>query len=57
MEDEDPAAEMIHELGIDPALEIDSDQRAELLRRWHKEPPDDGKHHEPDVKRDLEGDY
>ncbi|HTU70946.1 MAG TPA: hypothetical protein VMF11_11570 [Candidatus Baltobacteraceae bacterium] len=56
MEDEDPAAEMIHELGIDPALEVDSDQRAELLRRWHKEPPGDGKHHEPDIRGDLEGD-
>jgi hypothetical protein len=37
MEDEDPAAEMIHDLGLDPALDVDSDQRAELLRRWHEE--------------------
>lgn len=28
--------EMVHELGIDPAAEIDSDQRAELLREWHR---------------------
>jgi hypothetical protein len=42
--DEDPAAEMVHELGIDPALEVDSDQRAELLRRWHQE----------DAERDAE---
>jgi hypothetical protein len=56
MENDDPPAEqMIHDLGIDPALEIDSDQRAELLRRWHKEFGSRyGK--EPDVKGDLEGD-
>lgn len=53
MENDDPPAEqMIHDLGIDPALEIDSDQRAELLRRWHKEFGSRyGK--EPDVKGDL----
>lgn len=55
MKDRDPGEEIIHDLGIDPALDVDSDQRAELLRRWHKEPPNDGKHHEPDIKGDLEG--
>jgi hypothetical protein len=35
--DPDPAAEMIQDLGLDPALDVDSDQRAELLRRWHEE--------------------
>jgi len=56
MEDDDPPAEqMIRDLGIDPSLEIDSDQRAELLRRWHSER---GSRYgsEPDVKGDLEGD-
>jgi hypothetical protein len=37
MNDRSPEEEMIAELGIDPALEVDSDQRAELLRRWHRE--------------------
>jgi hypothetical protein len=37
MQDEDPIAEMVSELGLDPALDVDSDQRAELLRRWHEE--------------------
>jgi hypothetical protein len=44
MQDEDPAGEMIRELGIDPALDVDADQRAELLRRWHQE----------DAERDAE---
>jgi hypothetical protein len=43
---------MIHDLGIDPAVEIDSDQRADLLRRWHREFGSRyGK--QPDVKGDL----
>lgn len=29
--------EMVSELGIDPSVDIDSDQRAELLQRWHEE--------------------
>ncbi len=29
---------MVSELGIDPALDIDTDQRAELLRSWHTRP-------------------
>ena len=29
--------EIVHELGLDPAEDIDSDQRAELLREWHKQ--------------------
>lgn len=37
MSDRDPAESMISDLGLDPALDIDSDQRAELLRRWHEE--------------------
>ena len=56
MHDEDPTSEqMIHDLGLDPAIEIDDNQRAELLRRWHRERSSRyGK--EPDVKGDLEGD-
>ena len=37
MNDRNAGEEMISELGIDPALEIDTDQRAELLRSWHSE--------------------
>jgi len=56
MEDDDPPAEqMIADLGLDPTLEIDSDQRAELLRRWHSE-RSNRYGSEPDVKGDLEGD-
>ena len=49
MNDRNAGEEMISELGIDPALEIDTDQRAELLRSWHDEehegeddPPEEG---------------
>ena len=49
MNDRNAGEEMLSELGLDPALEIDTDQRAELLRSWHNEendgegdPPDDG---------------
>lgn len=49
MNDRNAGEEMLSELGLDPALEIDTDQRAELLRSWHSEehegegdPPDDG---------------
>jgi hypothetical protein len=34
-QDRDPAEQMISDLGLDPALDVDSDQRAELLRSWH----------------------
>jgi hypothetical protein len=44
--------EMVSELGIDPALDVDSDQRAKLLRRWHQGESRYGD--EPDVKGDLE---
>lgn len=37
MSDRDPAEQMISDLGLDPALGVDSDQRAELLRSWHQE--------------------
>ena len=56
MSDQDPPWEQIvHDLGLDPAIEINSNQRAELLRRWHT---DHGSRYgkEPDVKGDLEGD-
>ena len=49
MNDRNAGEEMVSELGIDPALDIDTDQRAELLRSWHKEgsegddPSDEGK--------------
>jgi hypothetical protein len=46
MSDRDPAESMIHDLGLDPALDVDSDQRAELLRSWHQE----------DSKTSAEGD-
>jgi hypothetical protein len=36
MSERDPAEEMISELGIAPGLDVDSDQRAELLQRWHE---------------------
>ena len=55
MRDEEPSHEqMIRDLGLDPALEIDDNQRAELLRRWHERSSRYGS--EPDVKGDLEGD-
>lgn len=50
---DDIADEMVSEEGTAPALEVDSDQRAKLLRKWR-----DGKSRygdEPDVKGDLEG--
>ncbi len=37
MNDRNAGEEMVSEMGIDPALDIDTDQRAELLRRWHEE--------------------
>ncbi len=37
MNDRNVGEEMVSELGIDPALDIDTDQRAELLRSWHDE--------------------
>jgi len=37
MNDRTAGEEMVSELGIDPALEIDTDQRAELLHSWHNE--------------------
>jgi hypothetical protein len=56
MRDDDPPAEqMIRDLGLDPAIEIDDDQRAQLLRRWHSE-RSSRYGNEPDVKGDLEGD-
>ena len=33
----DVGEEMVEELGIDPAAGVDSNQRAELLREWHRE--------------------
>ncbi|HUA09766.1 MAG TPA: hypothetical protein VMA98_10910 [Candidatus Acidoferrales bacterium] len=54
MSERDPADEMISEMGIDPALEIDSDQRAELLRKWHREGNTSRYGKEPDIKGDLE---
>jgi hypothetical protein len=54
MEDRTPGEKIVEDLGLDPAEQIDSNQRAELLRRWHKE---QGSRYgeEPDVKGDLEG--
>jgi hypothetical protein len=37
MSDRDPGEEIIHDLGMDPGLDVDSNQRAELLQRWHEE--------------------
>jgi len=37
MNDRNAGEEMVSEMGIDPALDIDTDQRAELLRSWHSE--------------------
>jgi len=37
MNERNAGDEMVSEMGIDPALDIDTDQRAELLRRWHEE--------------------
>ncbi len=41
---DDIGNEMVRELGIDPALGIDDDQRFETLRRFHEE----------DAQRDAE---
>ncbi len=56
MEDKDPspAENMIHDLDTDPALDVDSDQRAELLRKWHRDGGKSRYGSEPDVKGDLE---
>lgn len=56
MEDKDPspAEQMIHDLDTDPALDVDSDQRAELLRKWHRDGNTSRYGSEPDVKGDLE---
>lgn len=45
---------MIHDLDTDPALDVDSDQRAELLRKWHRDGNVSRYGSEPDVKGDLE---
>ncbi len=41
---DDIGSEMVRELGIDPALGVDDDQRFETLRRFHEE----------DAQRDAE---
>ncbi len=33
----DPGEQIVHDLAMAPALDIDSNQRAELLQRWHTE--------------------
>ena len=43
---DDIGHKMVRELGIDPALDVDDDQRLETLRRFHDE----------DAKRDAEKD-
>lgn len=45
---------MIHDVGTDPALDVDADQRAELLRKWHRDGDKSRYGNEPDVKGDLE---
>jgi len=37
MSDRDPGEQIIHDLGMDAAFDVDSNQRAELLKRWHEE--------------------
>ena len=51
-DDDNVADEMISEEGTAPALGVDIDQRAKLLRKWHEGESRYGK--EPDVKGDLE---
>jgi hypothetical protein len=43
VEDKDPspAEQMIHDLGTDPALDVDADERAELLQKWHRDDDED----------------
>ena len=38
--DRDPGEQIVHDLGMDPGLDVDANQRAELLQRWHKEAAD-----------------
>ncbi|HVA26981.1 MAG TPA: hypothetical protein VNF68_02310 [Candidatus Baltobacteraceae bacterium] len=38
--DRDPGEQIIHDLGMDPGLDVDADQRAKLLQRWHQEAAD-----------------
>jgi hypothetical protein len=45
---------MIHDLGTDPALDVDADQRAELLQKWHRDGNASRYGTEPDVEGDLE---
>lgn len=52
VDDETVSDEMVHEEGTAPALGVDSDQRARLLRKWHEGEGRYGK--EPDIKGDLE---
>ena len=48
-EDVDVGAEMVKELGIDPAAGVDSNQRFELLRKWHREDAEKAKQNEDDA--------
>ena len=36
-EEIDIGSEMVRELGIDPAADVDDRQRFELLREWHRQ--------------------
>ncbi|HEY5349050.1 MAG TPA: hypothetical protein VIJ64_04930 [Candidatus Lustribacter sp.] len=52
MSDRDPAEQMISDLGLNPALDVDSDQRAELLRSWHEQDAEKDAEKDPPRKRD-----
>ena len=50
--DDDIGHKMVRELGIDPALDVDDDQRLETLRRFHDEDAQrDAEKHEPSAEK------
>lgn len=48
-EDTNVGEEMVRELGIDPAAGVDSNQRFELLRAWHREDAEKAKQNEDEA--------
>ena len=32
----DAGEQMVHDTGTDPSIDVDSNQRAELLQEWHR---------------------
>jgi hypothetical protein len=48
----DAGEQMVHDTGSAPSLEVDSDQRAELLQEWHRRDAEaDAERHEKEKQK------